>query len=158
MSISRLRNRKDVQRTIDEAQTYLTSPEKEFVHGSLLKQKAYKQLEQKLEQAEKDDSEIGRLRTELNTGTITRKEFDQKVARYERLTVNELVKIADMAHNHVRHDGEETPMTPEDKAAFGVLMEGLKTGNPLQIIQVLNPKVYPNGESPAPPADIPPAP
>lgn len=157
ITITRMKKRPEVINNVNDAQDALTS-RGELLGPALLKQKAYKLIDKKLDRALKDDSEIEKLRAQLQTGEIDRAKFDIECTRYEVLTVNELTKIAEVTHQHARKDGDENPLTPQDQAAFALLMQGIKHGNPMQLIQVLNPSAVPsapNEESPAPPAGIP---
>lgn len=152
-TLTRIRNKQ--RPAINEAQEYLTR--EEVVGANVLKQKSYKLINKKLDRAINDDSEIDRLRAQLKAGEIDRKEFDQECTRYEVMTINELTKVSDSMNNHLK-GGDETPaLTAEDQAALQMLMAGLNSGNPFQLIQVLNPVqnnlVLPNVSNPVPQAD-----
>lgn len=129
----------------------------EIVGAATLKQKAYRALNRKMDRAEQDETEIDKLRAQLRAGEIDKKEFDMEVARYEVLTVRELTQIADSMHQHSKNSDETPQLTPADQAALQALMAGINNGNPLQLIQVLNPtmNVHPTVGSQAPPADTP---
>jgi hypothetical protein len=137
---------------MDEARRALITPQMQNLTGDLLKRKSYGLIKRRLDRAEADESEIERIRLRFKAGQISKHEFDEQVARYEQLTITELVKLADMGAEHARKNNDGPTLTPEDQAALSLLTEGLKNGNPLQLIQVINPKMFPNGENPAPPA------
>lgn len=140
---------KDNKDKMNEAQTHLATQGMTLVSGDSLKQKSYKILDGRLSRAQADESDIEKLRIRLRAGEITKRDFDAECDRYEQLTINELVKIADMGFEHAHKANEGPALTPEDQATLDLLTQGLRNGNPLQLIQVLNPqmKVYPNGES-----------
>jgi hypothetical protein len=132
---------KESRDEMDEAQKAIQNQGLTIVTGDALKQKSYNVLNRRLERAEKDESEIEKLRIKLRAGEITLSDFNRDCAKYEQLTINELVKVADMGFVHSQKNGEGPALTPEDQAALAVLTEGLKNGNPLQLIQVLNPTI-----------------
>ena len=128
----------------------------EMVGATALKQKTYRLINRKLDRAIEDESDIDRLRAQLKAGEITKSQFDTEVARYEVLTINELAKLSDAMHTQSKNSDEDGALTPQDQAALQLLVEGIRSGNPMQLIQVLNPqvqKVYPNGENPVRQAD-----
>lgn len=127
---------------LDEAKNSIINQGMTLVSGDALKQKAYSLINHKLRHAEDDESEIEKIRIKFKAGEITKHEYDVQVARYERLTVNELVKIAEMGFEHAHKGNESGALTPEDQAALTLLTEGLKNGNPMQLIQVLNPNFH----------------
>lgn len=127
----------------------------ELVGAAALKQKSYRLLDKKLDRAIEDDTEIDKLRLKLKAGEITRHEFDVECTRYEVMTVHELTKISDVMHTHTKTGEDPSAMTPQDQIALAALVQGINSGNPFQLIQVLNPKVYPNGENPVPPVGTP---
>jgi len=105
-----------------------------------LKERSYKIIDRRLNRAEADESEIDKLRVQLQKGEITQAVFKEKVAVYEQLTLNELIKVAD--HAVVASKGQDDdPPSAADQAAFAMLVQGIKSGNPIQLIQVLNPTV-----------------
>lgn len=134
---------------MDEAQNTIAQSGLEILTGDALKQRSYQLLDTRLKRAQSDESEIEKLRARFLAKEITAQEFDRECARYEQLTINELVKIADMGFEHAHKAGEGPALTPEDQAALTLLTEGLRSGNPLQLIQVLNPTVHvgPSGGS-----------
>lgn len=127
----------------------------ELVGAHALKQKTYRLLDHRLDQAIEDQTEIDILRKKLQAGEIDKDEFDKEAARYERMTIHELTKVADSMHQHSKTSEDEQQMTPQDQAALKMLMSGINNGNPMQLIQVLNPSVNvsPTAKSPEPPAD-----
>lgn len=127
---------------LDEAKNSIINQGMTLVSGDALKQKAYSLLNHKLRHAEDDESEVEKIRIKFKAGEITKHEYDVQIARYERLTVNELVKIAEMGFEHAHKGNESGALTPEDQAALTLLTEGLKNGNPMQLIQVLNPNFH----------------
>lgn len=139
---------KENRETIDDAQRTITNQGLEILSGDALKQKSYSLIDKRLTRAQADESDIEKLRIQLKAGQITKQVFDVECSRYEQLTINELVKIADMGFEHSTKGGEGPALTPEDQAMLSAMTEGLRSGNPFQLIQVLNPKVYPNGENP----------
>lgn len=145
------RHKKQNKVAISEAHDILAA-RSEIVGAAALKQKAYRLMDRKLDRAEEDDSAIDKLRLQLKAGEITRHEFDIECTRYEVMTVHELTKIADTMHNHTKSGEDSSALTPQDQIAMAALVQGINSGNPFQLIQVLNPKVYPNGETPVPQA------
>lgn len=132
------RIRKENSKQIQTAHDALAGSD-ELIAATALQQKSYKLLDRRLDRALKDDSEIDSLRLKLQTGEIDKAEFDAQVKRYERLTINELTKIADTTHTHAKGGDEAPAMTQADQAALQVLVEGIRSGNPFQLVQVLNP-------------------
>lgn len=149
-TIIRLKKQQSV--AIGEAHDVLAT-RSEIIGAAALKQKTHRLINTRLDRAIEDESVIDKLRNQLAAGEITRDEFDRDAARYEVLTINELTKLSDAMHNQAKNSDEDPALTPQDQAALQLLMQGINSGNPLQLIQVLNPKVYPNGENPAPQAD-----
>lgn len=145
---------KENKEQMDEAQNSIASQGMDMVTGDSLKQRSYKIMDRRLHRAETDESEIEKLRVQLRAGEITKQQFNASCAQYEQLTINELVKVAAMGFEHSQKGKEGPALTPEDQAALSLITEGLKSGNPFQLIQVLNPKVYPNGDNPESLADI----
>lgn len=148
-TIIRLKKQQAV--AIGEAHDVL-AVQSEIVGASALKQKTHRLLNNRLDRAIEDESEIDVLRAKLKAGEIDKDEFDREAARYEVLTITELTKLSDSMHQQAKNSDEDPSLTPQDQAALQLLMQGINSGNPLQLIQVLNPKVYPNGENPAPQA------
>lgn len=133
---------KESKDEMDEAQNAIVNQGMTLVTGDALKQSSYNVLARRLKRAEADESEIEKLRIKLRAGEITKHDFDRDCARYEQLTINELVKVADMGFVHGQKAGEGPALTPEDQAALALLTEGLKNGNPFQLIQVVNPTIH----------------
>lgn len=121
----------------------------EIVGAAALKQKSYRLLDRKLDRALEDDSEIDKIRLKFRSGEIDKDEFDKEVARYEVLTINELTKVADSMHTHLKTAEDEQPLSPQDQAAMKMIMEGIKSGNPTVLVQALNPQAMPSVETPA---------
>lgn len=149
-----IRLKKQQKEEIDEAHDVL-AVRSEIVGAAALKQKTHRLINNRLDRAIEDESEIDKLRAQLKAGEITRDQFDREAARYEVLTITELTKLSDAMHQQAKGSDEDPLLTPQDQAALQLIMQGINNGNPLQLIQVLNPKVYPNGENPAPQADNP---
>lgn len=139
---------------IAEAQNSIATS-REIIAAPLIRQKSYRRLNRRLDKTEADETKIDQLRKQWQAGEINEAKFHAEVVKYEVMSTNELIKMADMSHTHARQGSEDEPLTAADQAALSLLVEGLKSGNPMQLIQVLNPKVYPNGENPVPPVDIP---
>lgn len=112
------------------------------IQAATLKQQSYRLMQHKMNRAEADLTEIDKLRIQFQHGQITEKEYDVARSRYTELTVTELTKIADSAHNHSKGSDEEPP-SPGDKAALDMILKGIQSGNPVQLIQVLNPTINP---------------
>ncbi len=139
---------------IAEAHDVLAS-RSEIVGAAALKQKTYRLINNRLDRAIEDESEIDRLRARFRAGEIDAKEFEMESARYEALTISELTKLSDAMHDQSKGDDDSNTLSPQDHAALSMLMQGINNGNPLQLIQVLNPTINanPNVGSPVPPAD-----
>lgn len=129
----------------------------ELIGAAALKQKTHRLINRKLERAIEDDTEIDKLRAQLRAGEITRAKFDEECARYEVLTINELVKVSDSMHTQSKTEDDTGALTAQDQAALQLLVEGIRSGNPFQLVQVLNPNSVfrPSVESPAPPVGTP---
>ncbi len=129
----------------------------EVIGADLLKQKAYRGLNRKLDRAEQDDSQLELLRQQMQSGEISKSEYDSEVARYEVLTVRELTAIADSMEKHSRGNEGDTQLSPQDHAALQMLMGGINSGSPVQLMQVLNPNINinPSVKTSEPPVDIP---
>ena len=128
-----------------------------MVGADALKQKTYKLINNRLDRAIEDESEIDKLRARFRAGEIDKKEFEMEAARYEVLTINELTKLSDAMHDQSKGSDDDPNLSPQDHAALSMLVSGIQNGNPVQLIQVLNPtlNVSPNGGSPVPPVDTP---
>lgn len=127
----------------------------ELIGATALKQKAHRLINNRLDRAIDDESEIDKLSAKLKAGEITRSQFDEEAARYEVLTINELTKLSDSMHQQSKNEDDTSNLTPQDQAALAMLMQGINNGNPLQLIQVLNPQIHPTVRSPEPPAGSP---
>lgn len=112
------------------------------IQAATLKQQSYRLMQHRMNRAEKDTTELDKLRLQWQNGEISDKEYDFQRSRYTELTVVELTKIADSAHNHAKGADEEPP-SPGDKAALDMILEGIRSGNPVNLIQVLNPTITP---------------
>lgn len=132
---------------MDEAQKSIINQGMTLVTGDALKQQSYTLLHRRMKRAEADESEIEKLRIKLRAGEISEGDFNLSCKKYEQLTINELVKVADLGFVHGQKSGEGPALTPEDQAALALLTEGLKNGNPFQLIQVLNPTINANPTS-----------
>lgn len=128
----------------------------DIIGPAALKQKAYRLINKRIDRAEDDEGKIQELRNQLRAGEIDRDEFDKQVVLYERMTINELIKVTDSMHNQSKSGDDEKSLTQADQAALQMLVNGINTGNPLQLIQVLNPTqnnlIIPNVNTQAPPA------
>lgn len=112
--------------------------EQDAIQAAGLKNKAYKHLERRLDQAEEDETEVEKLRRQWRLGMITRSEYEQAVRSYVTLSVSELTTIANMGHTHSK--GEDDPnLKPTDRAALELMLEGIRSGNPVQLVQIMNP-------------------
>lgn len=137
-AIASLRKRYKVK--IDRAQDALLATH-DVIGANLINQDSYKLLDRKIKRALWTDSEIEKYRQQLLADEITQSEFDAKVAKYEAMTTNELIKLSDITHNHAHKNNEEAALTPADQAALKLLIEGIQAGNPMTLVQVLNPNV-----------------
>lgn len=147
-----IRLKKQNKNNIDDAHDVLAA-NSELVGAAAIKQKTYRLLDRKLDRAIEDETEIDKLRARFRAGEIDRLEFEKEVAVYEVLAVGELTKIADSMHQHSKAGGDDPPMSPADHAALQMLMAGINNGNPMALIQVLNPSARPNVESQVLPVD-----
>lgn len=116
------------------------------VSATMLKQKSYQLIEGKLDAALEDASEIRKLRKQLQSGELTETQFKSKMALYENLTINELSKVSEAMHNQAKGT-TDNPNTPEDAAAITALLASIQSGNPINIIQMLNPTFNPAAKS-----------
>lgn len=114
------------------------------VKAATLKQKSYQLIEAKLDAALEDNTELQKLRKEFQSGTLSESTYKQKRALYEELTINELSKISESLHNQGKDDKAD-PTTPQDQAAMAALLEAVKLGNPINLIQMLNPTINAGG-------------
>lgn len=129
----------------------------EIVGANALRQKSYRLLDRKLDRAINDDSEIDVLRAQLKAGEIDRKTFDFECAKYEVMTTRELTQIVDTMNKHGKGEDDSAALTPQDQALLSMIMQGINSGNPVQLVQILNPQIHasPNVGSPVPPAGNP---
>lgn len=127
---------------MDDAKAAIINNDANLISGDSLKQEAYLLLHQRLSRATTDEGELAKLRSQYKTGELSKHEYDVARSRYEQISINELVKIAEMGFEHNHKGNESAALTPEDQAALALLMEGLKNGNPMQLLQVLNPTVH----------------
>ena len=110
------------------------------VQAASLKNQSYRLLERRMNAAEADETHLEKLRRELQTGEITRKEYEWACRAYINLSVSDLTSIANMAQSHTK--GEDDPNAgPQDSAALDILLEGIRSGNAVQLVQVLNPTI-----------------
>lgn len=100
-----------------------------------IKQKSYRLMEQRLDNAIEDETEISELRRKYRSGEISEGVYKESLKKYEQLTINELVKVSEAMHNQSKKDGDEPPVTPQDQAAFAALLAGIQSGNPVAIVQ-----------------------
>lgn len=112
--------------------------EQDAIQAAGLKNKAYKHLERRLDQAEEDETEVARLRRDWRNGLITRTEYEVAVRSYVTLSVSELTNIANMGHTHSKGEDDDS-LKPTDRAALEMMLEGIRSGNPVQLVQILNP-------------------
>lgn len=113
------------------------------VNATLLKQKSHRLLDARLEAAISDQTEIEKLRKQLQNGEISMATYKDKVAVYERLTVTELVKVSESMHTQAKGEDDDV-VSPQDQAALAALIAGIQSGNPVQLIQVLGNQSVPN--------------
>lgn len=151
-----IRLKKQQAIAIGEAHQVLAT-RSEIVGADALKQKTYRLINNRLDRAIDDETEIDKLRAQMRAGEISPKEFEMECARYEVLTIAELTKLSDAMHDQAKGNGDDPTLSPQDHAALSMLMQGINNGNPLQLIQVLNPtmNVNPTVRSQEPPVDIP---
>lgn len=155
VTISKIKTSKAA--VIKDAQNAMVLQGDQLAPGAI-NHRANKAIVKELDRHEEDSSHIDELRRQLHAGIINRAKFDLEVTKYEALTIAELVKISDSMHKQALRTGNTDPLTPQDQAAFALLMEGIKNGNPMQLIQVLNPQAFgarPSEESPVRPAGTP---
>lgn len=151
VTISLLRTKK--AEVIKDAQNAMVLQGDQLAPGAI-NHRANKAIVKELDRHEEDAGEIDELRRKLHAGEIDRAKFDLEVTKYEALTIAELIKISDSMHKQSLRAGNTDPLTPEDQAAFAIIMDGLKSGNPMLLVQALNPTAFgtapPTAESPAP--------
>lgn len=106
------------------------------VSASSLKNKANNLLARKLDMAENDMDKIQELREDYRNGIITKHEFDVQMATFEKITVNELATISKEATAQMKAEDPNEP-TAQDAAALAMMLEAIRAGNPINIIQTL---------------------
>lgn len=118
-----------------------------------IKARSYTLIDSKLKRALADEDKLLTLRQRYLDSEITWKEYQHQLHGFTELTTNELVKIADTMHNHTKKDEDEAPSA--DRAALEALVEGIRSGNPVQLVQILNGSTS-SGNPPAspPPVDL----
>lgn len=121
--------------TITKAQAQIV--EQGAIQAASLQQQSYRLLQHKMNNAEEDVTQLDKLRKQWRNGEITDKEYKKRRQLYEDMTVGELTNIANAAHMHSKGK-EDDPHSPADDAAFNLLIEGIRAGNPVQVVQVLN--------------------
>ena len=154
-TISRIKSQNAV--AISDAHEVLAGSS-EIVGANALKQKTYKLIDKKLDRAIEDDDQIAILRQQLKAGEIDQEFFNIEYAKLEKISIRELTAIADSMHQHAKQGDEEPVLSAADQAALQLLMKGINSGNPLTLVQVLNPQLnvgHPSAGSQAPPVDIP---
>ncbi len=119
------------------------------ISAASMKQQSYRLIQKRMDWAETDVSELEKLRGQYRRGEISAEDYKRQRQAYEELTISELTNVANSAHSHMKGNEDEAP-NPGDQAALQMLMEGIKSGNPVQLIQVLNPP--PNQTPKSPPA------
>ena len=151
-----IRLKKQNKASINDAHEVLAL-HSEVIGVDAIKQKAYRGINRKLDRAEQDESQLEVLRQKYRADEISKSEYDAEVARYEILTVRELTAIADSMHKHGQGEEGTAQLSPQDQAALQMLMAGINNGNPVQLMQVLNPQVNinPSVKTPEPPASTP---
>lgn len=130
----------------------------EIIGANVLKQKTYRLMDRKLDRALEDDDQMALLRQQLKAGEIDQEFFNTEAAKLEKISIRELTAIADSMHTHAKQGDEEPALSAADQAALTLLMQGINSGNPMTLVQVLNPSLKidrPIVESPAPPEDTP---
>lgn len=134
VSLTRLKN-KHIE-IITSAQK--VAIEQTAIAAATLKDKSYRLLEHRMDAALEDEGDIAELRRKLRAGEISRADYDRDVQMYTQLSVTELTKIADVTHIHAKDEGGSN--VPQDKAAMEMLLEGIRQGNTVQLVQIVGPK------------------
>lgn len=114
--------------------------ENNVINSAAIKQQSYRLIQRKMDKAEGDMNELDTLTKKLRSGEISRSTYDDLKKTYETVTLSELTRVADSAHTHMK-GAEDDPARPEDEAALKMLIAGIQAGNPVQLVQVLNPTI-----------------
>ena len=121
-----------------------------------LKTKANNLIGRKLDKATADFDEIQKIRQEFRNGFITKHEYDIQMKTLETMTVGELAQISKEASTQVKAEDPNEP-TAQDAATLALMLEAIRSGNPINIIQAVN-SPTPSSQSPAPSGQLPPLP
>lgn len=143
VTVARLRKRHLL--AITSAQSQIV--ESAAIDAAALKQQSYRLLERKMGNAEDDATELDKLRSQFQRGDIDEEVYKAKRKLYSELTVTELTNIANATFSHTKGQ-EAPPPSATDVAAMQSLVEGIKSGNPVALIQVLNQTITSVGENP----------
>lgn len=114
------------------------------IQAASLQQQSYRLLQRKMDRAEAHETDIQRLKRQYRDGEIEYDTLKRALETYEQLTVTELTNIANAAHAHSKGHEDDAP-TPADAAAMHMLVEGIRSGNPVQLVQILNPTINNGG-------------
>lgn len=136
MTISRLKNKHIDVVTAGKNKII----ENAAIESAAIKQQSYRLLARKMDRAEEDMTELDKLRRLFQTGQIDSKEYKRRRTLYEDLTVSELTNVANAAHSHMKGIEDEAAR-PEDAAALKMLVASIQSGNPVNLIQMLNPTI-----------------
>lgn len=101
-----------------------------------IQNRAYRLLDKKLERAEVQDDEMEKIRKKYRDGQIDHAEYRRRIEAYENVTIGQISQVL----TSVKEDknAPKGVISPEDQAALELLAEGIRSGNPVNLIQILN--------------------
>lgn len=110
------------------------------IEATTIKQQSYRLIQRKMDKAEVDMTDLDKLRKDFREGVIDEKEYKRRKQTYETITIGELTNVANAAHAHAKGI-EDDAARPEDAAALKMLVASIQSGNPVNLIQMLNPTI-----------------
>ena len=102
-----------------------------------LKNKANNLIARKLDLVEADMDKVQKAREDYQRGFITKHEFDTLMSTYEKATLYELASISKEASAQAKAEDPNEP-TAQDAAALAMMLEAIRSGNPVNIIHAVN--------------------
>lgn len=130
-TVGRIRNR-NLERIINARELVVKNAAIEAID---IQQRAYRLIDKKLERAEIQDDEMEKIRKKYRDGTISRAEYLLQIESYEQVTLSQISQVLGAVKDDKKQAGAE--MTPADTAALQLMVEGIKSGNPINLVQIL---------------------
>lgn len=130
-TVGRIRNR-NLERIINARELVVKNA---AVQAIDIQQRAYRLLDKKLERAEVQDDEMEKIRKKYRAGLLSRGEYLAEIESYEQVTLSQIAQVLGSVKDDKKAGAPE--MTPADTAALQLMVEGIKAGNPINLVQIL---------------------